>query len=146
MFRHLLLLTFSALMASPAPAAITASPMQREAAPLVLVHAPGTTPRLTRVGEITRLRNLIWDLRSGSLHMNQFEPLLQIAVRARKAKTGAMLADLGRVVDVSFVGAQDGGGCPLKSLSKHGVARWICIAANGNIAGLRAMSSDAPDN
>ena len=94
--------------------------------------------------EIVHLQTVIQDLRFGSLEMNQFEPLLQVAMQEQKPKIDAMLAGLGKLTDVSFVGPQDGGDV-FKTTFEHGVlAWWIHIAADGKVAGLRAIPADAP--
>ena len=127
MFRPLLLVSgiLSVLVAPAAPAAPTIKLFL--SAPVVRVQAPNTE---------TRLRAVIKDLQSGSPNMNQFEPMLRVAIQQQKAKTTAYFAAMGQVTGTSFVGAQNGGDV-YQVTFEHGVsAWWIQLAPNGNIAGL----------
>lgn len=64
---------------------------------------------MTRVGEFIRLLKVLEQLRFGALDMDQFEPLLQVAMQEQKAKVEAMLAGLGKITAISFVGPQNDG-------------------------------------
>jgi hypothetical protein len=83
-----------------------------------------------------RLIRVIHDLQSGSPDMNQFEPMLRIAVQQQKDRTNTYFAYMGQLKDVTFVGSQNGGDV-FQVTFEHGVSGWwIQIAPNGNIAGL----------
>lgn len=119
-------------------------PIKFSGGEIVLVQAPKVQPRLTRVGEFIRLLKVLEQLRFGALDMDQFEPLLQVAMQEQKAKVEAMLAGLGKITAISFVGPQNDGHVYKVTFENGVLAWWISIAASGKIAGLRVIPADAP--
>lgn len=112
-----------ALVALP-PAGLSVSAVQRYVLP---VQAPNTKSRLTTAIE---------DLRSGSPNMTQYEPMLRVAIQQQKQKIDAYLSAMGKVTDVTFVGAQNGGDVFQVTFENGASAWWIQLAPNGKIAGL----------
>jgi hypothetical protein len=115
------------VISSSAAIADNVSPPQSDFPGIVRIQAPDTKGRLASVIE---------DLRSGSPNMSQFEPMLRIAIQQQKPKLDAYLASVGKVTDISFVGAQNGGDVYKVTFERGVSAWWIQLAANGNIAGL----------